>query len=73
MSRQTFRPSSTPSTRPAVETPDEFKGQVSLVKEVLDALRVPHLGVDGFEADDVIATLATQAEGRGLRRAHLHR
>ena len=43
-------------------SPDEFKGQVDLVKEVLDALNVPHLGVEGFEADDVIATLATEAE-----------
>ena len=43
-------------------SPDEFKGQVDLVKEVLDALNVPHLGVEGFEADDVIATLATEAQ-----------
>ena len=43
-------------------SPDEFKGQVDLVKEVLDALNIPHLGVEGFEADDVIATLATQAQ-----------
>ena len=43
-------------------SPDEFKGQVDLVKEVLDALNIPHLGVEGFEADDVIATLATEAE-----------
>ena len=35
---------------------------MDLVKEVLDALNVPHLGVEGFEADDVIATLATEAE-----------
>ena len=43
-------------------SPDEFKGQVDLVKEVLDALNIPHLGIEGFEADDVIATLATRAE-----------
>jgi DNA polymerase I len=42
-------------------TPDEFKGQVSLVHEVLDALRIPFIEVDGFEADDVLATLATAA------------
>jgi DNA polymerase-1 len=47
-------------------SPDEFKGQVDLVKEVLTALNVPHLGVEGFEADDVIATLATQAEQAGF-------
>jgi DNA polymerase-1 len=43
------------------ETPADFKGQVSLVREVLDALRVPIVCVEGYEADDVIATLATQA------------
>jgi len=42
-------------------TPTDFRGQVSLVKEVLDALRVPRVSRPGFEADDVIATLATQA------------
>jgi DNA polymerase-1 len=36
--------------------PTDFKGQVSLVREVLDALRVPIVTAEGFEADDVIAT-----------------
>jgi DNA polymerase-1 len=45
------------------ETPTDFKGQVSLVREVLDALRVPIVCAEGYEADDVIATLATQAAG----------
>ena len=44
------------------ETPTDFKGQVSLVREVLDALRIPIVCAEGFEADDVIATLATQAQ-----------
>ncbi|HEU0101803.1 MAG TPA: DNA polymerase I, partial [Mycobacteriales bacterium] len=48
------------------ETPTDFRGQVSLVKEVLDALRVPRVSKPGYEADDVIATLATQAEGDGM-------
>jgi DNA polymerase-1 len=43
------------------ETPADFKGQVSLVREVLDALRIPVVTAEGYEADDVIATLATQA------------
>ena len=47
-------------------TPDDFKGQVSLVREVLDALRVPVVCAEGFEADDVIATLATQASADGM-------
>ena len=47
-------------------TPDEFKGQVSLIQEVLAALAIPVVTADGYEADDVIATLATQAETDGL-------
>ena len=42
-------------------SPDEFKGQVDLIKEVLDALSVPWLDLDGYEADDIIATWATSA------------
>ncbi|MCT9082336.1 DNA polymerase I, partial [Streptomyces fulvoviolaceus] len=48
------------------KTPDEFKGQVELIGEVLDAMHVSRFAVDGFEADDVIATLATQAEAEGF-------
>ncbi|MDP9239316.1 MAG: DNA polymerase I [Actinomycetota bacterium] len=48
------------------ETPTDFKGQVSLIQEVLEALRIPSVTAEGFEADDVIATLATQAEGLGI-------
>ncbi|MEV6103367.1 DNA polymerase I [Streptomyces sp. NPDC051940] len=46
-------------------SPDEFKGQVELIGEVLDTMHVRRFAVDGFEADDVIATLATQAEADG--------
>jgi DNA polymerase I len=42
-------------------TPDAFHGQISLVHEVLDALRIQYVEVDGFEADDVIATLTKAA------------
>ncbi|MET8832254.1 DNA polymerase I [Streptomyces sp. NPDC004610] len=48
------------------KTPDEFKGQVELIGELLDAMQAPRFAVDGFEADDVIATLATQAEAEGF-------
>ncbi|WP_329598882.1 DNA polymerase I [Streptomyces pseudovenezuelae] len=48
------------------KTPDEFKGQVELIGELLDAMHVSRFAVDGFEADDVIATLATQAEAEGF-------
>ncbi|KUJ54592.1 DNA polymerase I [Streptomyces albus subsp. albus] len=48
------------------KTPDEFKGQVDLIGELLDTMQVRRFAVDGFEADDVIATLATQAEAAGF-------
>ncbi|MEZ7005373.1 DNA polymerase I [Streptomyces sp. AD55] len=48
------------------KTPDEFKGQVELICELLDVMRVSRFAVEGFEADDVIATLATQAEAEGF-------
>ncbi|SCL23907.1 DNA polymerase I [Micromonospora inyonensis] len=48
------------------ETPADFAGQVSLVKEVLAALRVPVVEKEGYEADDVIATLACQARDQGM-------
>ncbi|MFJ3230386.1 DNA polymerase I [Streptomyces sp. NPDC086787] len=48
------------------KTPDEFKGQVELIGELLDAMHAQRFAVEGFEADDVIATLATQAEAEGF-------
>ncbi|QFG25979.1 DNA polymerase I [Actinomadura sp. WMMB 499] len=48
------------------KTPDEFRSQVSLIFEVLDALRIPRMSVAGFEADDIIATLSVQATEAGL-------
>ncbi|HEX6968076.1 MAG TPA: DNA polymerase I [Micromonosporaceae bacterium] len=48
------------------ETPPDFAGQVSLVKEVLAALRIPALEREGYEADDVIATLACRARDAGM-------
>ena len=43
------------------ETPADFRNQLSLIFEVLDALGIQRLSVPGYEADDIIATLATQA------------
>lgn len=48
------------------ETPADFQGQLSLIQEVLGALRIPQVSVDGYEADDVIATLAGAATGAGM-------
>ena len=47
-------------------TPDEFRGQLDLVKEVLKALNIPYVEKEGYEADDVIGTLATRAEAAGF-------
>ncbi|MBB5077219.1 DNA polymerase I [Nonomuraea endophytica] len=48
------------------ETPEDFKGQMQLIYELLDTLRVPRLSKAGFEADDLIATLATRASGEDM-------
>ncbi|HEX6524780.1 MAG TPA: DNA polymerase I [Streptosporangiaceae bacterium] len=48
------------------KAPDEFRSQVSLIFEVLDVLGIPRLSVAGYEADDIIATLATRAEAEGM-------
>ena len=68
VSRQTFRAERFPeykATRSA--TPDEFRGQIDITKEVLNALGITVLAEPGFEADDIIATLATQADEAGYR------
>ena len=67
VSRTTFRTAEFPeykATRSA--SPAEFAGQVDWVRTVLAAMRVPALSVEGYEADDIIATLATQAEAQGF-------
>ncbi|MDR7300394.1 DNA polymerase I [Haloactinomyces albus] len=47
-------------------TPEEFRGQVSLIQDVLGALNIPALSRDNYEADDVIATLTAQATAEGI-------
>src|SRR5690349_6477717 len=66
-SRQTFRLEEYPEYKAGRnKTPTEFSSQLPLIQEVLDALRVTYLLKDGYEADDIIATLATQANAEGL-------
>jgi DNA polymerase-1 len=48
------------------EAPGEFREQLGLIVEVLDTLRIPVLGIERHEADDVIATLAVQAVEHGI-------
>jgi DNA polymerase I len=67
VSRRTFRAQEYAEYKANRSTsPVEFKGQVSLIKEVLEALRIPSVELEGFEADDVIATLASQASLAGF-------
>lgn len=68
VSRQTFRSERYPEYKAnRSSTPDEFHGQIDITKEVLGALGITVLAEPGFEADDIIATLATQAEKEGYR------
>jgi DNA polymerase-1 len=67
VSRQTFRlekyaeyKANRATTRP------EFSGQLDLIKEILNALRIPFIEKPGYEADDVIATLAREAAAQGI-------
>jgi DNA polymerase I len=48
------------------ETPEDFRSQLSLIFEVLDALGIRRLSAPGYEADDLIATLATEAADEGM-------
>lgn len=48
------------------ETPEGIRFGVPIIKELLSAYRIPVLEVEGFEADDVIGTLASQAEAKGI-------
>ena len=45
--------------------PDDLRPQIDMVREVLDSFAIPIYGVEGFEADDVIGTLARIADERG--------
>ena len=68
VSRQTFRSERYPEYKATrSSTPDEFRGQIDITKEVLNALGITVLAEPGFEADDIIATLATQADAAGYR------
>lgn len=48
------------------ETPEDIKLSVPYIKQVLEAMNIPVLQADGFEADDVIGTLATEAGRQGI-------
>ena len=47
------------------ETPEDIKKSVPYIKKIIEGYNIPIIEVDGFEADDVIGTLAKQAESKG--------
>ncbi len=68
VSRKTFRAETyAPYKANRSTTPDEFRGQVSLIQDVLDTLGIPVLTKENYEADDVIATVVTRAEPDGFQ------
>ena len=62
----TFRHEMVPDYKAGrAETPDILRQQMGLVRQVVETLKLPIVEAPGFEADDVIATLATQGRDRG--------
>ncbi|MGH3362777.1 MAG: DNA polymerase I, partial [Nocardioides sp.] len=67
VSRQTFRLEEYADYKAGrSKTPGEFSSQLPLIEEVLTAMRIPFLKKEGYEADDIIGTLATQAKAAGF-------
>src|SRR5207253_5373835 len=63
---RTFRHDLVPDYKAGrAEAPDILRQQMGLVRQVVETLRIPIVDAPGYEADDVIATLATQAKERG--------
>ena len=66
VSRKTFRSEKFPEYKAnRASTPDEFRSQISYINELLDAFRIPHFELEGYEADDVIASFVTQFKDEG--------
>jgi DNA polymerase-1 len=67
ISRYSFRTAEYPEYKGTRgETPPEFIGQVPLLQEVLRAMRIETMQIENYEADDILATLATKGEAAGL-------
>ena len=67
VSRKTFRTEKFPeykATRSA--TPDEFRSQIPLIHEVLKAMNINEYSLEGYEADDLLATISKQAVSEGF-------
>jgi DNA polymerase-1 len=66
VSRKTFRSEIFPEYKAnRAKTPDEFRSQMSYLHELVSAFGITTFEVEGFEADDVIATITKQAEREG--------
>ena len=67
VSRKTFRSEKFPEYKAnRSATPDEFKSQMSYIYESVSALGIRHFAIEGFEADDIIATISTHAAEQGF-------
>ena len=67
VSRQTFRTEIFPEYKAnRAKTPDEFRSQMSYLHDLVKGFGITQFSVEGFEADDIIATLASRAEGDGF-------
>ena len=67
VSRKTFRSERFPEYKAnRSATPDEFRSQTSYLFELVHGFGIRHFAVEGFEADDIIATLAKRAESDGF-------
>jgi DNA polymerase-1 len=67
VSRKTFRSERFPEYKAnRSATPDEFRSQTSFLFELVHGFGIKHFAVEGFEADDIIATLAKRAESDGF-------
>ena len=64
---KTFRDEAFPAYKAQrEETPEDIRASVPVIKTIIEAMHIPVLQVDGFEADDVIGTLATKAGAAGI-------
>jgi len=64
---QTFRDEAFPQYKAQrEETPEDIRRSVPIIKQILEAMRIPVLSAAGFEADDVIGTLALEAGSKGI-------
>nr|WP_269213888.1 DNA polymerase I [Schaalia sp. lx-260] len=68
VSRHSFRTEEYPQYKGTREsTPEEFKGQVEIIQQVLAAMGMTALTKEGYEADDILATLASRAAAKEMR------